>query len=340
MKSIPHIFPHAYLPGPAIKRLVSFFGPVRIYQPWFISTPEILIDNEIEAVNPPVNLKPKEDFKAILSGYRLWAGQNHDRTYREIMKFSDKSYQDDDATWEIRRLLRGSAQQTSAAKEEDLALKRHLLLHLAHEIERNNFDLRDMMNALKDKGPVLKGVLQDPGETKGIFDHMAGLGQSDIPDNLNMGLVLDAWFGLFSGYLNEGDLLITFNNHVMEYLFSKWDEKIDGDKEAAPLSISFRLPAMSLNDREGDDKTGINLHETVRKISEMIPGITGDPARRMIELQALTREIEDTFPWVSAKGVITITMKYFSSMSRGGSFDDKDLLRHIAGKAMALVLLP
>jgi len=237
MKSKPHLFPHSYLPVSAIKKVISLFGPVRIYQPWFINPPEFIKNIELEIVNPPDYLKPKEDLKAILSGYRLWAEQNHDRSHREILKFSDRTYQDDNATWEIRRLLRGAAQPSAAAKEKELTLKWHLLLHLAYEIERQNFEVRDMLNALKEKGPLVAGALHDPGEMKNSFTDMADLAASDAPDALNIGLALDAWFGLFAGYLNENDLLITCSNSVMDYISMQWDDTALEGKVADPFTM-------------------------------------------------------------------------------------------------------
>ena len=320
MKSKPHLFPHSYLPEASIKKLIFFLGPVRIYQPWFINPPEYFKGLEIEIVNPSEDFKPKGDFKAILSGYHAWAEQNYDRSRKEILKFRDNADQDDSETWEIRRLLKGAARPAPGIKGEYLPLKCHLLLHLAAEIERNHYDVADMMSALKEKGPVLSGALQDPGEAKGVFADTGDLTEIDMPENLNIEAMLDAWFGLFNGYLKENDLLITCNRHVMDYISARWDDKAG----ESPCCITFSLPAVS---SQGD----------IIKVRELIYGIGEDPDRCMNELLLATKEVEKDLPRESLKGSVKYQLIYYLPMPGGRALETDDLLRYIAGKTIILM---
>jgi hypothetical protein len=336
MKSKVHIFPHSYLPGPAINKIISFFGPVNIYQPWFIDDPD-LKGIDLEIIKPPDNLKPKEDVKAILSGYRNWAELNHDRSRQEILKFGKKADEDESATWEIRRLLRGAAQPAVEITEEEMTLKWHLLLHLAHEIERQNMEIMDMMNALKKKGPVLAGVLQDPGESRGILDDSPGLMPADMPDNLNTGRIVEAWFGLFNGYASGNDLLITYSNRVMDYFSSRWDDEFADNKAAIPQYTSFRAPDFSLYEPREDDKTGKLRLEAVMKIRELILGLSEDPEPNINRLGALTRGLEEAFPSDLARKGFSVGLRHFPAMDGGGSFEGIGILKHITGKTIILV---
>jgi hypothetical protein len=333
MKLKPHLFPHSYLPERMARKIVSFFGPVRIYQPWFMNVPEFFKDIELDAVNPPDELKPKEDVKAILSGYRTWAEQNHDRSYKEIAKFGDNAHRDENALWEIRRLLKTSKPAPSA-KEQDLTLKWHLILYLASEVERQNFEVVDMMNRLKEKNP-LAGVLQDPGESKGFFADMPDLTSTDMSESMNILWIMEAWFGLFGKYLKENEVLITCSSHAMDWISSQWDDKTSDDKTARTHSLSFRLSDLSLQGDDGvDDKK--NLHETEMRIRDLVLRFREDPDRSVKDIQALIKGLEERFPLELSNNALRITLRYFPCISCEGGSEGKDLLRHIAGKTIVL----
>jgi hypothetical protein len=328
MRSKPHLFPHAYLPEPVVRKLVFFLGPARIYQPWFLNPPEFFKDVELEVVYPPEDLKPSGDFKAILSNYHSWAEQNLDRSIKETAKFSGKVIQNDNATWEIRRLLKGTAMPAQDLKGEDLNLKRHLLLHLASDMERQQFELMDMMGKLKEKTPVLAGALNEPDEAMGIFADADDIRTPILPDSPNLQSLLDAWFGLFSGYLKENDLLVTCSRSVMDYILSRWDERIEGGKTADSPYFSFRLPDLSSERYEAGE---------IMKIRELVLKVGEEPDRCMNELLPLTKKIEGTFSGQSSKGILEFQLKKFSSTHAERSFETNDILRHVAGKTIILM---
>lgn len=76
------IFPHSYLPGSARDRILSCFGPITVCQPWYMEPAAGIESNDgrITIVRPPEELKPPEDFRKILSEYRLWMSQNRGYT--------------------------------------------------------------------------------------------------------------------------------------------------------------------------------------------------------------------------------------------------------------------
>jgi len=329
MKSKPHLFPHAYLPEPALRKLIFFFGPARIYQPWFLNPPGFFKNFELELVYPPEDLKPAGDFKAILANYHSWAEQNLDRSIKETAKFRYKAYQEDNTTWDIRRLLRGTNLPVRDINGEGRTLKRHLLMHLASDMERQQFELMDMMGKLKQRTPVLAGALNEPGEAKGIFaDADDDVRTSVLPDNPNLLSLLDAWFGLFSGYLKQNDLLVTCSRPVMDYISSQWDERIEGVKTADSHSFSFRLSDLSSEGyKEGD----------VMKIRELILKFGEDPDRYMNELLLLRKKIEAIIPQESSKGILEFQVRKVPLTHGERSFEMNDPLRYIPGKTIILM---
>lgn len=331
MKSKPHLFPHSYLPETVIKGLVSLLGPVRIYLPWFMDQPEFFKNYELEIINPPGDYKPGEDFRAVLSGCRAWSEQGHDRSRRESLKLSHSALPDDSATWDIRRMLRGAAQNVPVTEGEDLPLKYHLILHLNHEIEMRNFEIMEMAEKLKKKGAVLAGALNDPAEAKGVFADMDDLSTTGMPDNMNIGSMLDAWFGLFGGYIGENDILVTCSRPVTDHISYQWDNR-DTDKESlVSHSMSFTFP---------DTSSGIYKQGDIAKIRESILGLSEDPDYHMSELQRLLWDYDKVFPRDSSQGALKIQIRHFPSMPNGMPFETNVLLRHIAGKTIILMSSP
>lgn len=148
MKLKANLFPHTYLPGMIIEKIISVFGPVRIYQPWFMDSKGSFNSPGLETLSPPDNLRPGADIKALLSGYRQWIDQNRDKGTREFLRVSEKARPSDGSTWEIRHQLKAGANSSVAGKKE-ATLKWHILLHLADDIERRKFELAEMVNAMK-----------------------------------------------------------------------------------------------------------------------------------------------------------------------------------------------
>jgi len=325
-----HLFPHSYLPEPAIRTLASLLGPVRVYLPWFMNPPGFFKDYELETINPPEDYKPGEDFKAILSGYRAWAQENHDRSLMETLKYSGRSSQNDSSTWDIRRLLKGAAESVHGTKEGCLPLKHHLLLYLASEIEMRHFEIMDMIGKIKEKGPVLAGALHNPGEAGGVFADMDDIAETGIRDSITSQPLLDAWFGLFGGYIKENDILATCSLRVMDYISSQWDEGVADDKRRDSHSISFSLPEIS---SERYKEAGIS------KIRELILGFNKDPENYTSEIKGFVKVLENAFSSKTSQELIKIKIRHFPSMNVGLLFERNDLLSRISGRNVILISL-
>lgn len=293
-----------------------------------MNPPGFFQEYKIEVINPPEDYKPGEDFKAILSGYHAWADENYDRSLMETLKFSSSASQYDGATWDIRRLLNGADKSLHGTKRGDLPLRHHLLLHLASEIETGRFKIMEMIEGMKEKATVLAGALHDPGESRGIFADMDDIMETGIQDNITVQPLLDAWFGLFGGYIEENDLLATCSGRVMDFISSQWYEGITEGETAGSYSISFCLPDIS-SERHKE--------ANIAKIRELILGFDKDPEHYAYEIKGLTGDLENTFSSESSQGLLKIQIRHFPSMPGGVSFVRNGLLRHISGKTILLM---
>jgi hypothetical protein len=320
----PHLFPHTYLPVAIFKKIVSIFGPVKLYQPWQMSSSNRSDNTDLEMINPPENLKPRSGIKAMLSNYRQWTDQHRDKEIREFLRFSEKTNTNDGSTWEIRQLLKTSADSAVPEKTEEIILKWHILLHLAHEVEKQDFEVKDMMKTLKGKGAILAGALQDAGETKNLMDDMSGTSASDIQDSINVGLVLASWFGLFGGYLKKNDVLITANCRVLDYITAQWNDEPSGT--AKPETVSFSLPARFWSGPPSSDD------KTITKMRELISNFGKDPIRSVKGLKELTGDVQKSSDEVSC-----ISLKYFPDQEELINGHDS-ILKDILGKT--IIFLP
>lgn len=229
------LFPHSSLSEKEMRSIVSSFGPLTIFQPWNMEPPPFVLEGDyrdaVQVLNPPSHMKPGDGFKGLLSEYKTWIRQHRDKSRAAFLKVGPSPESDGDATWEIREALREpsrallgishagrAAPSTRRHKwDEQPALRWHLILHLAREMEEDRREADRMLRELQDKESPIKGLL---GEEE-VKNPLADLTQfeSDLQKTLYpMGPVIEAWWALFSGYLKGDERLLTLSRTVMDYV--------------------------------------------------------------------------------------------------------------------------
>jgi hypothetical protein len=197
----------------------------------------------IDVLLPPVNLKPKEGFKGLLSEYLLWIRQNQDRGYAAFLSATQKTALSEDTQWEIRQMMRhmGEARPTS---QENSALKWHLILHLARAFEENLMAADDILKQMKQKKSPLEEALGEEIQLHNMLEYLPQSETDPFLDEHHQQQVFEAWFGLFGEILPDHGILITLNRHVINYVKKIFDDKVIRlSKESADL-VS---PKISLN---------------------------------------------------------------------------------------------
>jgi hypothetical protein len=220
------LFPHSYLTLPDLKRLRAYFELLIICQPWFMEPPlqgtDKRDDFSIKMVNPPADLKPPGDFKSLLSEYKLWARQNQDKGYTASLGATQLAAFPEDAPWEIRQMIRRIGRHP-LAPAEGRALKWHLILHLAREIEENRVEAEEMLRQLKQRKSPLEEALGEEAPSPGIFNDLPQSGTYPSSDEHRLRLILEAWLGLFRKYVPDDGLLVTLDPQVMSYVMEIFD---------------------------------------------------------------------------------------------------------------------
>ena len=250
MSEIPVVFfPHCTLTAKRLKRLRSFFNRVTICQPWFMEEPLPGCTRDeasfIDILNPPLSLKPQENFKGLLAEYLLWIRQNQDRGYASFLGATQKTAPSEDTQWEIRQMVHQMGGVSPDLKENH-ALKWHLILHLARIFEENLTTADDILKQVKQQKSPLEEALGEKKQLSNMFEYLPQSETDLYFDDHHLQQVFEAWFGLFGETLPDQAILITQNRHAIDYVKNLFDEKNIRPSKAAAERVSPRVTSKNL----------------------------------------------------------------------------------------------
>jgi hypothetical protein len=239
-KPVAILCPDASAPEITLKVILSFFGSIKIGWPWFMDQPVPLRQSGlVEIFRPPQDLKPSGDFKALLAEHRGWIRTSHDKGFDAFLAFKEQASHEEEATWEIRGELRGKEYRPEEERTRN-ALKWNLLLHLAHEIQKQGSEAADLLKSLKEKESPLKGVIEEETLPGLLSDLPEGEGPLTLSE-ASMTQVLEAWFSLFEKHVSEAAVLLTLTPGVFRFLCDTWEEWGEGSAEESVLGDAVVL---------------------------------------------------------------------------------------------------
>jgi hypothetical protein len=310
------LFPHNHLPDPELKKLLSFFGPLTIFQPWLMERPVLsaVLASEppCRILRPPDSLKPGGRLKVLLSEYRNWISQHHERSRMDFIKAVQGRGPSDASTWAIRQMLRGEVQDASASPGDD-TLRRHLLLHLAQDVEDQRREANRLLIAVKDSASPLKDALGEEVTNKDALlgDLPAFDSEPAILDD-HFGLRLEAWFDLFGRYVKGDEFLITHDHRVTAYVCASRAGRSSASEPAGQAAVRFRAPDFSSYDVEGlqERKAALFKNSRAGELRESLLEYRRTPSGDLATLAKLAEDVEASFPWGSAGGALGITVTF------------------------------
>jgi hypothetical protein len=196
--------------------------------------PSILHNNDghirVQILRPASDQRPKGNFKGLLAEYKLWMRQHEDKGLYAFLSSCQKSGRSEEASWEIRQLIRRMGQGESSDPEDSLALKWHLILHLARESEENRIQAEQMLMELKSKKSPLAEALEEDTASSGIFNDLPVFGSQPLMDKHLIRPVLEAWIGLFGSYIPDEGIFITLNKDIIDYISERKFSTSDPEK--------------------------------------------------------------------------------------------------------------
>ncbi len=227
------LFPHTWITSQDLTRIASRFKDINICIPWLMDIPSILHNNDghirVQILRPASDQRPKGNFKGLLAEYKLWMRQHEDKGLHAFLSSCQKSGRSEEASWEIRQLIRRMGQGESSDPEDSLALKWHLILHLARESEENRIQAEQMLMDLKSKKSPLAEALEDDTSSSGIFNDLPVFGSQPLMDKHLIRPVLEAWIGLFGSYIPDEGIFITLNKDIIDYMEEIFEDNIIRD---------------------------------------------------------------------------------------------------------------
>jgi hypothetical protein len=334
------LFPNPCLPEPSLKKILSFFGPLRIFKPWYMDREVVSLEKDfsslIQVLRPPVALKPAESFRRILADFKSWMDVYPDKGYTAFLSAGGMDQGAEDSTWVIRKGLR-EEESRNGQDEMIPVLKWHLVLHLAQEIEEDRQEAERLLGALREKDSPLKGIVEEE-DLDTLFYDLPAFGKEAFMEESQRVQVYDAWFSLFGGLLSDHDRLITMDQQAMAHVSAVWEEYVVGGEEWAEMSVEFRVPDLSHLSLEGLLSTKARAFSApiLGEVREAIMAVWEDPKGRMKMLKRRAGEIEKAFPEGLGDGTLSITLNYLKPGARVPR-KSRDLWRKFSGKTLILV---
>jgi len=233
------LFPHCYISDKSLRKMLPIVERLMICQPWFMEQPFSTLEGDetplIDILLPTDNMKPKEDFKGLLSEYQFWMRHNQDRGYAAFLSATQKAALSEDTSWEIRKMIRQTAHDIPVSQENP-ALKWHLILHLARAFEENLMAANAILKQVKQQKSPLEEALGEEAQVQNMFEDLLQPETDLFVDEHHLQQVFEAWFGLFGETLPDHGILIILNRHVINYVKKIFDDKVIRlSKEAAEL---------------------------------------------------------------------------------------------------------
>lgn len=341
IKELPAaLFPHSRLSESEIKKILSLFGPLRVFSPWFMKPPfleSINVDSDaIDIKRPLKEMKPEENFETLLQEYSRWIYDNQDKGYTEFLKAGQEAGLSENTTWEIRQMIRSGKGGDSPAHE---TLRWHLILHLAQDMEDQGREADRMLTSLKEKGILFKGIIEESDDVQNLVEDLPSFESDFYMPEQHLRHIFEAWFALFGIYLKENDLLLTLNRHFMEYADELWRQPGNENPVDGISSLQFKFPDFSHLPFEdlyeikktstGDDRVG--------KLKDLLLNFGDDPIHNLPKLEKLTANLEKSFPFEKTKNTLKITVKYLPPFPDAGHHESDSPTAYLENRMLILV---
>ena len=249
------LFPHTQITAQNIEKIGNRFENLTLCLPWFMeetaTEAEKMDTSRLHVQHPNASLKPKEDFNKLISEYRIWVNQNHDKGCGSFLSATPEGTLTEDTPWEIRQLISGGG--TRSDLRESQSFKWHLILHLARELEESRLEAEVMLNKLMAEKSPLEGALEiDP--PKRMFEDTPLMESRLQVDEHYLWQVFEAWVGLFGEFVSEDATLITFDPMVMNYaaqILEPEDKIIRAQEPTEEPSVNVKhLPQISDDEKK------------------------------------------------------------------------------------------
>ncbi|MBN1833317.1 MAG: hypothetical protein JW896_14525 [Deltaproteobacteria bacterium] len=334
------LFPYSHFSGTEIKKILSLFGPLRLFCPWFMEPPSLqsinVGGNTIDIQYPLKEMKPEEHFKTLLLEYSRWIRANQDKGYTEFLRANQEAGHSENTTWEIRGMIRNGKREKSPDYK---TLRYHLILHLAQDMENQRREADRMLTSLKEKGILFKGIIDESDDVQNPVEDLPSFESDFFMPERHLRHIFEAWFALFGVYIREDDLLLTLNRHFMNYAEELW-KKEGGETQVDGISsLQFRFPDFShlpLEDLYEIKRTSSG-NNTMRELRDLLLSFGDDPIHNLPRLEKMTTNLEKSYPHKKTENSLKITFKYLPPFPEAGYHEHDSLSICLENRILFLI---
>jgi hypothetical protein len=319
------VFPHSWLSEGSIKRALSFFGSLKVCQPWFMDRLVPFSDRSVvQVLRPPEELKPAGNFSGYLAECRRWMQRSNEKGFDAFLAFAEGKQAGGEATWEIRGELYQKDSRSLALSRKNI-LKNHLILHLAHEIEEEREGAEELLKSLREKDSPLKSAVEPDEDSPGPLADLPEFNQDVSLPETNMNRVVEAWFSLFEEHVRDNDILLTFSPGVFQGLHDEWEE---WGGNYSSTQIEFQYP----------DLSDLPLEELVKLKERFFEKNMGMKKAAVEFWRRNPLRLPEAVPYIDHGDfpgrTITVVLRHFASHAVSGG---KERLRHLSGRTLAVI---
>jgi hypothetical protein len=336
------LFPHAWIKESDLKRAATLFDPVGIGQPWFLESQSVIFETGsfsfIRLHRPPEALKPRGDSNQLLKEYRVWMMQNRDKGYALSLATFPHLTDSEEAQWQIRQMIRKMGDAVSES-DQDEALKWHLFLHLATEIDSNRRDAGELIKQFKKQQSPLQDALGEDSPTGSFFSDLPQRDAAPLIDEHQMSAILEAWLRLFGHTLRDYELLLTFDPYLMNFLTEEIKDRLG--QTATHLEVgTVRFTIPDLSSVPMDELLSYRdrfLGEGIGKALATLIAQPGSNASRNEAVSHISEIIEGAFPSETVTETIWVTMRNLPHLPPYRDLARPDILTEFGGKTIILM---
>ena len=204
-------------------------------------------------------------------------------------------------------------------------------------MEEQQASADSILRTLKKKRSPLEESLEKRLDINGLFEDLPGLDSDSSLTDLNLAQLIEAWLGLFKGYLPEKGLLITLNSRIMDYLSERRSELTDYGPAEGTLLID--IPDLSCHTPDEIDEINreYRLRDRLKEIKEIIIDLNSSPLEKINSLDMLGGELHDLLPSLPSKKFLRCALFFPHSPSNEGQPNSNNILRHISGNTLIMV---
>ncbi len=327
-----------------LMRASFLFGRPVICLPWYMEMPaQNEGDSEqgfFDILRPAHDLKPPADFPRLMKEYRTWMKENPDRDRSAFLAAAHDMHSGEELLWNIQQILRKAGRDREIENRNSLTLKWHILLHLARAMEKEQDEAEDALRDLRKHESPLKDALEEDTEAPGLME--------DLPDALAHTIVAsdllrdicESWLGLFGSCIQEGWLLVTFDETIRNYVNELFEEDASRVHLIRPVStIRFHVPdPLTFPSEQSQPSDMRDFREGMLPVITMLRKILSNKSsENSHDVEALIRRIERRFPVSGASRRIAVEILFLPAVSGSHAFRMQAILNGLAGKALAFM---